>query len=109
MHCMEYTGMVMGRIVATYNVHGEGGDGQLNVGNSTESELVSIDDVLGMLMWCKYFIEAKGYTIEDNILCQDNTSTILLVKNGIMSAGKQQQAHQEQFFSNNRQRSLRGT
>ena len=31
---------------------------KLNVGSSTESELVSIADVLGMMMWCKYFIDA---------------------------------------------------
>ena len=32
---------------------------KLNVGSSTESELVSIADVLGMMMWCKYFMEAQ--------------------------------------------------
>ena len=26
---------------------------KMNVGRSTESELVSIADVLGMIMWCK--------------------------------------------------------
>ena len=33
-------------------------------------------------------MEAQGYTIENNILYQDNKSTILLAKNGRMSAGK---------------------
>ena len=28
----------------------------LNVASSTESELVSISDVLGIIMWCKYFM-----------------------------------------------------
>ena len=41
-----------------------------------------------MMMWCKYFTEAQWYTIENDILYQDNTSTILLAKNGRMSAGK---------------------
>ena len=36
---------------------------KMNVGISTESELVSIADVLDMIMWCKYFMEAQGYTI----------------------------------------------
>ena len=62
---------------------------KLNTGSSTEAELVSIADVLGMMMWCKYFIEAHGYAIENNILYQDNKSTILLSKNGRMSAEKQ--------------------
>ena len=30
---------------------------KINVGSSTESELVSIVDVLGVMMRCKYFIE----------------------------------------------------
>ena len=29
---------------------------KMNVASSTESELVSIADVLGMIMWCKYFM-----------------------------------------------------
>ena len=61
---------------------------KMNVGSSTESELVSITDVLGMIMLCKCFMEAQGYTIESNVLYQDNKSTILLAKNGRMSAGK---------------------
>ena len=61
---------------------------KMNLASSTESKLVSIADVLGMILWCKYFMEAQGYTIESNLLYQDNKSTILLAKNGRMSAGK---------------------
>ena len=53
---------------------------KLNVGSSTESELVSIADVLGIMIWNKYFMEAQGYTIENNVLYQDDKSTILLAK-----------------------------
>ena len=62
----------------------------LNVGISMESELVSIVNVLGIMMWSTYFMEAQGYTIENNVLYQDNNSTILLAKNGRMrmSTGK---------------------
>ena len=31
---------------------------KLNTGSSTEAELVSIADVLGIMMWCKCFVEA---------------------------------------------------
>ena len=41
---------------------------KLNVGSSTESELVSIADVRGVMIWCKYFMEAQGYTIDKNLL-----------------------------------------
>ena len=34
---------------------------KLNVGSSTESELVSIVDVLEVMIWCKYFMEVQGY------------------------------------------------
>ena len=71
---------------------------KLNVGSSTESELVSIADVLGAMMWCKYFMGAQGYTINSNVLCQDNTSTILLAKNSRMSTGKASRHIHNQFF-----------
>ena len=35
---------------------------KMNVDSSTESELVSIADILGMILWCKYFVEAQGST-----------------------------------------------
>ena len=71
---------------------------KMNVGISTESELVSISDVLGMIMWCKYFMGAQGYTIEINVLYQDNKSTILLAKNGRMSAGENSRHIKNRFF-----------
>ena len=70
----------------------------MNVDSSTESELVSISDVLGMIIWCKYFMEAQGYTIKNNILYQDNKSTILLTKNGRMLAGKNREHIKNSFL-----------
>ena len=61
-------------------------------------ELVSIEDILWMMMWCKYFMEAQGYAIENNNLYQDNKSTILLEKNGRMSAGKNSKHIKNVFF-----------
>ena len=43
-------------------------------------------------------MEAQGYTIESNILYQDNKSTILLAKNGRMSAGKNSKHIKNRFF-----------
>ena len=70
----------------------------MNVASSTELELVSIDDVLGMISWCKYFMEVQGYTIESNLLYQDNKSTILLAKSVRMSAGKNSKHIKNRFF-----------
>ena len=61
---------------------------KLNVGSSMELELVNIADVIGIMMWSKYFMESQGYLIENDILYQDNNSTILLAKDSRMSAGK---------------------
>ena len=45
-----------------------------------------------------YFVEAQGYTIDTNLLYQDNKSTIILAKNGRMSAGKNSKHTQNRFF-----------
>ena len=39
-------------------------------------------------MYGKYFIESQGYTVEHNILYQDNKSTILLATNGRQSMSR---------------------
>ena len=71
---------------------------KINVASSTESDLVLIAYVIGMIMWCKYFMKSQGCTIENNILYQDNKSTILLSKNGRMSAGKNSKHIKNRFF-----------
>jgi hypothetical protein len=52
---------------------------KLNVRSSCEGELVGVDDAMAWILWCKYFIEGQGYTVKQNILYQDNKSTILIV------------------------------
>ena len=61
---------------------------KLNTRSSTEAELVGVDDVMALVMWTRYFLEAQGYTIGDNIVYQDNQSAMLLEKNGRGSSGK---------------------
>jgi hypothetical protein len=61
---------------------------KLNTKSSTEAELVGADDMSVMILWTKLFLEAQGYTIEKNILYQDNKSAILLEENGKKSSSK---------------------
>ena len=61
----------------------------LNTRSSTEAEIVGADDFATQILWTKHFKEAQGYVIKENILHQDNKSTILLQENGRKSAGKQ--------------------
>jgi hypothetical protein len=61
---------------------------KLNTRSSTESELVSVDDCMPAICWTRYFLEAQGYGVRENILYQDNQSAILLEKNGKASSSK---------------------
>jgi hypothetical protein len=55
---------------------------KLNTRSSTESEIVGADDFMPAICWTRYFMEAQGYQVQDNILFQDNKNAILLEKNG---------------------------
>jgi hypothetical protein len=55
---------------------------KLDTQSSTESEIVAADDFMLAICWIRYFMEAQGYQVQDNILFQDNKSAILLKKNG---------------------------
>ena len=71
---------------------------KLNTRSSTESELVGADDMAQMILWTKFFMEAQGYDVKDNILYQDNKSTILLENNGKRSSGKRTRAINIRYF-----------
>jgi hypothetical protein len=61
---------------------------KLNTRSSTEAELVGVDDVMALVVWTRYFLQAQGYTVDDNIVYQDNQSAMLLEKNGRRASGK---------------------
>jgi len=61
---------------------------KLNTTNTTESELVGISNCLPKVLSHQRFMEQQGYPIEDNVILQDNKSTILIAENGIKSCSK---------------------
>jgi hypothetical protein len=71
---------------------------KLNTKSSTESEVVGTDDVMPQMLWTLYFLEAQGYKIDDNLLFQDNKSSILLEKNGRGSSGKRTRHINVRYF-----------
>jgi hypothetical protein len=71
---------------------------KLNVRSSCEGELVGIDDALPHILWARYFIEAQGYTVEQNVMYQDNKSTILLANNGRWSSSKRTKHIKSRYF-----------
>ena len=71
---------------------------KLNTKSSTEAELVGVDDMMPMILWTRQFLEGQGYAIKDNIVHQDNTSAMLLEKNGQQSSTKRTRHLQIRFF-----------
>jgi hypothetical protein len=71
---------------------------KLNTKSSTESEVVGTDDVMPQMLWTLYFLGAQGYKIDDNILYQDNKSSILLETNGRGSSGKRTRHINVRYF-----------
>ena len=61
---------------------------KLNTKSSTEAELIGADGAMPQMLWTRYFMEAQEYGIDRNILYQDNTSAMLLEKNGKKSSTK---------------------
>ena len=61
---------------------------KLNTHSSTETEMVGADDFMPAICWTRYFLKAQGYRITDNVLFQDNKSSIILEKNGESSSRK---------------------
>jgi hypothetical protein len=60
---------------------------RLNTRSSTEAELIGVDDIAPLAVWTMLFLEAQGYKSRTTIY-QDNTSAILLEKNGKESSLK---------------------
>jgi hypothetical protein len=61
---------------------------KLNTRSSTETEIVGADDFMPAICWTRYFMKAQGYGVKDNVLFQDNKSSILLENNGKASSSK---------------------
>jgi hypothetical protein len=60
---------------------------KMNTKSLSKAEHVGANDVLPQLVWTKYFMEAQGYRT-DNIIYQDNQSTMKMEQNGKTSSGK---------------------
>jgi hypothetical protein len=61
---------------------------KLNTRSSTETEIMGADNFMPAIRWTRYFTKAQGYGVKDNVLFQDNKSSIILEKNGKASSSK---------------------
>ena len=71
---------------------------KLNTKSSTEAKLVGVDDAMPMILWTRQFMIGQGYTIDDNIVYQDNQSAMLLENNGTKSSTKRTRHLDIRFF-----------
>jgi hypothetical protein len=61
---------------------------KLTTRSSTETDIVGDDDFIPAICWTRYFMKAQGYGVKENLLFQDNKSSIILEKNGKASSSK---------------------
>ena len=50
--------------------------------------MISVSDCMPSILWTRLFLEAQGYDVTNNIIYQDNKSSIILEKNGKASSRK---------------------
>jgi hypothetical protein len=74
---------------------------RLNTTSSTEAEVVGVADVMPMILWTRYFLEAQGYDIGESKLYQDNMILILLEK-------KEDASHQREVLLCCQSREIKG-
>ena len=60
----------------------------INTRSSTEAELMGVNNAMALVLWMCHFLEDQRFTVKDNVVYQDNKSTILLEKNGCVSSPK---------------------
>ena len=66
--------------------------------SSTESDLVGVDDMMPSILWTRYFLKAQGYNVNDNIIFQDNKSTMLMEHNGKASSSRRTKHINVRYF-----------
>ena len=71
---------------------------KINTRSSTEAEIVGVNDALYMVLWVRHFLEKQGYTVKDNIVYQDNQSSMKLEQNGKRSSTKNTRHMEIRYF-----------
>jgi hypothetical protein len=56
------------------------------------------DDFMPAICWTRYFMKTQGCGVKDNVLFQDNKSSILLEKNGKASSSKRTNHNNIRYF-----------
>ena len=71
---------------------------KINTRSSTEAELVGVNDALSTILWMRNFLMDQGYSVTNNVIHQDNMSTMLLANNGRKSSGNKTRHIKIQYY-----------
>ena len=85
-NCHSHTGAILS--IGKGTIYSMSSKQKLNTWSSKEAELVGINDAMAMILWVHHFLQAQGCWVCNNIIFQDNKSTMCLVKNGQLSSSK---------------------
>ena len=71
---------------------------RMNTRSSTETELVSVYDVMPAILWTRQFLQDQGYTSTETVVNQGNQSAILLENHGKFSSTKRTKHIEIRYF-----------
>mmetsp|Transcript_13911 Transcript_13911/g.26194 ORF Transcript_13911/g.26194 Transcript_13911/m.26194 type:complete len:735 (+) Transcript_13911:3-2207(+) len=71
---------------------------KLNSKSSTEAEVIGVSDFISNMIWARMFLEKQGYTIDENILYQDNQSAMKIEVNGSRSCSRRSRHIDMRYF-----------
>jgi histone deacetylase 1/2 len=73
---------------------------KLNTQSSTESELVAVSDLMGLVMKTRNFLKEQGEDPPESVLCQDNMSTIAMIERGESNSDRSRHIDIRYFWVN---------
>ena len=59
---------------------------------------MGLDDMMPSILWTRQFLKEQGYNVKDNVIFQDNKSTMLLERNGKSSSSKRTKHINVRYF-----------
>eukprot|EP00957_Ditylum_brightwellii_P019654 1482723-Ditylum_brightwellii.AAC.1 len=71
---------------------------KLNTCSLTKAEPVGLNNVMPQILWTRYFLEAQGIKVRDNVVYQGNQSSMRLEKYGKGLSGKRTRHINIQYF-----------
>jgi len=61
---------------------------KINMKDSTEAELVVINDAVGQVLWTRHFLAAQGMAVPTMTIYHYNKITVILAENGTTSSSR---------------------